>query len=602
MLQSLAEETFPVAELVAQGPEPHQRWRRRLPLDEPVTLGRQSPPWDVPWDPYVSRAHARLLWDGRLLHVERLPETANPIFFQGEEVQQAKLSPGQSFHIGDTQFLLVQERIEVVQDLPEPLHEQTFSVQFLRQLPFRNAAARLEALSRLPRAMQEARNEQDLAARLLAHLLSALGQADAVALVQVHRPQEPQAQVQVVQWDGRFSHLGTLRPSRRLILEALRSGQSVLHIWHAQPGSPAAFTVAENQDWAFCVPVPSGQEAPWAIYVSGRSQSPLSHLSTDAGQLREDVKFTEIVAALLGAIRHVQALQRRQATLAQFFPPAVLEVLQSRPAQEVLAPQKTRASVLFCDLRGFSRKAEQEAGDLLGLLQRVSRALGVMTRRILDQGGVIGDFHGDAAMGFWGWPLQRADQVGRACRAALAIACEFEQAAAGKDETLRDFRVGIGLATGEAVAGGIGTDDQLKVTVFGPVVNLASRLEGMTRLFHAAILMDETTAEAARRLPPEVARCRRVARVRPYGMEQPVWVSQLLRPEAEHPFLKNQHLAWYEEAVDHFTAGRWSEALELLHRVPPQDRVKDFLTQFILQRDRTPPPDWEGVISLDSKG
>ena len=591
-----------MAELVAQGSQPEHRWRRRLPLGQAVVLGRKSPPWDVPWDRFISAEHARLLWDGRRLHLERLPQTANPVFFQGEEVQQAELEPGQSFHIGETRFLLVQQRIEVVQDLPQPLHEQTFTAQFLRQLSFRNAAARLEALSRLPRVMQEAQNEHDLAARLLAHLLSTLGRADAVALVQVHQPQQPDARVQVVQWDGRFPQLGTLRPSRRLILEALRSGQSVLHIWSSQRSSPAAFTLAENQDWAFCVPVPAGEEAPWAIYVSGRSQWPLGQSSTDPGQLREDVKFTEIVAAMLGAIRRLQSLQRRQATLAQFFPPAVLEVLQTRPPQQVLAPQKTQVSVLFCDLRGFSRRAEQEADDLLGLLHRVSRALGVMTQQILRQGGVIGDFHGDAAMGFWGWPLQREDQVERACRAALAIARQFEQAAAGEDATLRDFRVGIGLATGEAVAGGIGTADQLKVTVFGPVVNLASRLEGMTRMFHAAILMDQTTAQAACRLPPQVARCRRVAQVRPYGMEQPVWISQLLLPEHEHPFLKNDHLRWYEEALEHFVAGRWSEALELLHRVPPQDRVKDFLTQYILQRDRTPPEDWEGVIPLSSKG
>ena len=66
-------------------------------------------------------------------------------------------------------------------------------------------------------------------------------------------------------------------------------------------------------------------------------------------------------------------------------------------------------TVLFCDLRGFSRESERSADDLFGLLERVSRALGVMTHHILEEGGVIGDFHGDAAMGFWGWPIAQAD-------------------------------------------------------------------------------------------------------------------------------------------------------------------------------------------------
>ncbi len=79
---------------------------------------------------------------------------------------------------------------------------------------------------------------------------------------------------------------------------------------------------------------------------------------------------------------------------------------------------------------------------------------------------MVGDFHGDAAMGFWGWPLPQTDAVVRACRAALAIRSAFEAAEAGSP--LADFRIGIGIASGRAVAGKIGTIDQVKVTVFGP--------------------------------------------------------------------------------------------------------------------------------------
>ena len=93
---------------------------------------------------------------------------------------------------------------------------------------------------------------------------------------------------------------------------------------------------------------------------------------------------------------------------------AEVGALRQRDPETVLAPRKCEVSVLFCDLRGFSRRTEQEADDLLGLLQRVSDALGVMTRQILAHGGVVGDFHGDAAMGFWGWPLQQEDAIERA--------------------------------------------------------------------------------------------------------------------------------------------------------------------------------------------
>jgi adenylate cyclase len=206
----------------------------------------------------------------------------------------------------------------------------------------------------------------------------------------------------------------------------------------------------------------------------------------------------------------------------------------------------------------------------------------------------VGDFQGDAAMGFWGWPLPQHDAVLRTSRAALAVRAEFE-ATAG-------FHAGIGVATGKAVAGKIGTVDQVKVTVFGPVVNLASRLEGMTRTLRAPILLDESTAKAVRRqVPREVARVRRLAIVRPYGLDRPLEVSELLPPLSDYPELSDEHLGFYESALDAFLAGCWSEAFELLHHIPAEDQVKDFLTVYIAQHNRTPPPNWDGVIPLANK-
>src|SRR5262249_16414448 len=159
------------------------------------------------------------------------------------------------------------------------------------------------------------------------------------------------------------------------------------------------------------------------------------------------------------------------------------------------------------------------------------------------EGGVVGDFHGDAAMGFWGWPIAHPDMVERACRAALSIRSEFEAAARREGHPLADFRIGIGVATGRAVAGKIGTPDQVKVTVFGRVVNLASRLEGMTKIFSSPILLDDPTAQVVRqKMPPSLARCRRVAVVKPYGLETPLTVHELLPPAEEFPLMQKEHL------------------------------------------------------------
>ncbi|MDZ7619668.1 MAG: adenylate/guanylate cyclase domain-containing protein, partial [Patescibacteria group bacterium] len=156
--------------------------------------------------------------------------------------------------------------------------------------------------------------------------------------------------------------------------------------------------------------------------------------------------------------------------------------------------------------------------------------------------------------------------------------------------------------TGHAVAGKLGTAEQVQVTVVGPVVNLASRLESMTRRLSATILLDETTADRVRReVPRTVARVRRLAKVRPFGLNTPLLVSELLPPESAYPQLTDEHLACYESALDAFLSGDWSRAFELLHAIPAGDRAKDFLTLQITRYNRTPPPGFDGVIGLESK-
>src|SRR6185295_3362437 len=108
-----------------------------------------------------------------------------------------------------------------------------------------------------------------------------------------------------------------------------------------------------------------------------------------ATDLREEVKFSELAAAILGALRQSRQLRRRQDTLAHFFAPAVLTAMQAADPATVLEPREADVCVLFCDLRGFTKTAQRDAADLLGLLKRVSRALGVMTHHILAQGGVL---------------------------------------------------------------------------------------------------------------------------------------------------------------------------------------------------------------------
>lgn len=313
------------------------------------------------------------------------------------------------------------------------------------------------------------------------------------------------------------------------------------------------------------------------------------------------MKFAELVAAAVNSMTQMRLLERQQATLSQFFSPVVLGTLSVEDPDVVLAPRETQVSVLFCDLRGFSLETERHADNLLELLNRVSKALGVMTHHILEQGGVVGDFQGDAAMGFWGWPLAQPDAVVRTCRAALAIRAEFELAAQEPDNPLAGFHAGIGIASGKAVAGKIGTVDQVKVTVFGPAVNVASRLEGMTRTLRASILLDATTAQAVRQQVP-----RDLARAASGGGPP---LRNGLVPGSERTLAAGSRLSAPRRRASECLRGgpgRFSgrplgRAYELLHRTPAADQASDFLTVYIAQHNRRAPAGWDGVIPLASK-
>jgi len=591
-----------MAELIAQGPKPEQHWRRDLPDATPVVVGQAADAWQAPWERWLSRRHVEVVWSGQRLRVRRLETGRNPVHHRGKEATSFDLAPGDFFVIGATTFRLETPRPATTPSEPhQQVYARTIGVQELERLPFRDAPRRLDVLTKLPKVISSAADNRELFEQLTHLLLAGVPRADVVALVAARDG----GGVEILHWDRRLPTPGGFDPSRRLVLDAVEHlKDTVLHVWQTTAGSN--YTLQGNFDWAFCTPIRGDACPGWGIYVAGRfGDDPRASLlaAIDDNALADDLKFVELVAAILCSLTQVQALERRQTVLGRFFSPGVLRVLHEANAEAALQPRETETSVLFCDLRGFSRKSEEASGNLLGLLDRVSRALGVMTQQILEHQGVVADFLGDAALGFWGWPIADPETVGLACRAALGIRTFYEGLNPRGDHPLAGFRVGIGLATGRAVAGRLGTLEQGKVSVFGPVVNLASRLEGMTKLLHVPILIDEPTAAYVRAtVPATVARCRRLARVRPAGMNNAVLVAELLPPADQFPSLTDDHLAHYEAALDAFLQSDWDRAMAELHRLPPTDRGQDLLTGFILRHNRTPPAGWDGVVPLDSKG
>ena len=613
-----------VAQLIAQGKTFENRWRRRLPLDTEIVLGRTSPLMAVSWDSQISRQHATLRLNDQLLEVDVLPDASNPVFFRGSAATEFKVKPGEHFVIGETTFTFSANRAMATIDVPQPVSQRTFSHQFIRQVRYRDADRRINVLNRLPDVIASAANEDDLMTRMVNTLMAGIATASAIGIVRLTDnvdPQTGEAFIEVKHWDRKSLSGGDFEASESLIRDAIAQQQTILHFWDAiaAPTTPvdSGYTFDTSNDWAFTCPLQSVQMrlppqtsvgtafetagtmqndgdlnigSGWAIYVTGKNKTNAPQLlnagvgSADSGELdlEGDIKFCELIASTLKNLLSLRNLERRQSSLRRFFSPAVLKAFASRDPDDVLKPRQCDVSVLFCDLRGFSKTSEALADDLLKLLDQVSQSLGIMTRVILDHGGVIGDFHGDAAMGFWGWPLDQPDAAIKAAESAIEIRRQLDQFNAQAEHP---FEMGIGIGTGPAVAGRIGTDDQQKVTAFGPVVNLASRLESMTKLIGANILLDQATADAIQRIMSERPSTESpfsvvpLGPLLPKGMQNPVSVFRLQTDGT----LTSQELLALKTAVERFKAGDWNTTREQLNTISAGDPTRRLLEEYMNQ-------------------
>lgn len=582
-------------DLVAQGPRRPQRWRKRIPHGIQCPVGRKAGTFSTSWDELISRKHVTIHWNGSKLTVQLLPNVTNPLFFAGEQVSRIEISPGQHFVLGETTFSLVDESASFGEALDGMVTEQAFSIQNIRHYRFLDPARQLEILSRLPEHIAQASSDEEIFEQLVRIIFEGMPGAECVALCAADESNSEPSSIRFLYWDRTTP--GTLQVSQRLIAKAIENQNTIVHTWESVSENAVPFTETDSANWAFAIPFRGSATQGWALYVAGTDHP--HQTQSNPMPLQDEMKFAEIVATTVSSFVEVRRLQQRQSALGQFFSQPVITALANEDPNQILAPREVEVSVLFCDLRGFTLATEQAEDDLLGLLQRVSDALGVLTSHILREGGVIGDFHGDAAMGFWGWPLSQADSAVRAAHAAIRIRREFATVAHQTEHSLSNFRIGVGVASGRAVAGKIGTVDQVKVTAFGPAVNLAARLETMTKQLNTSILVDSKTASQVAHA--EGIRTRRLAILQPYGMAKAIEVWELLPPYEEYSLLSDDDIRSYEQALEHFLAGDWAKAWELLHQVPAGDHSKDLLTTYIASRNRRAPDNWDGIIRLDSK-
>jgi adenylate cyclase len=186
---------------------------------------------------------------------------------------------------------------------------------------------------------------------------------------------------------------------------------------------------------------------------------------------------------------------RIRAAFGHYVAPAVVEELARNEDKLKLGGETRDVTLLFADVRGFSKLSE--GMDAEQLVRFVNTLFTPLTGNILAHRGTIDKFMGDAVMAFWNAPLTDADHAANACRAALDMLTSLEELNGRRLDRALPVRIGIGLNTGACVVGNVGSPQRFDYSVLGDAVNIAARLEELTKTYGAAIITGDRTASEA---------------------------------------------------------------------------------------------------------
>ncbi len=315
------------------------------------------------------------------------------------------------------------------------------------------------------------------------------------------------------------------------------------------------------------------------------------------------ISVVYLVASLLGYLR-TEARQREiRNAFSRYMSPHYVQELAAHPEKLVLGGETRTMTIMFSDIRGFTSLAE--GMDARTLTKFMNSFLSPMTEIITEQKGTIDKYIGDCVMAFWNAPLDDPEHARNAVRAAQAMrrklaelnrGWESEALAAGK--SFEPVKIGIGINTGECVVGNFGSQEHFDYSLLGDPVNLASRLEGLGKVYGVDLVIGEETA--ARLADPALIEIDIVA-VKGKTQAGRIYT---LPPE---PVEQEQFIDRHSALLRAYRRQDWAAALRLLddgllaatrHLAPVYDLYRRRIAQFQIE---APPQNWDGVFTAEEK-
>jgi adenylate cyclase len=270
----------------------------------------------------------------------------------------------------------------------------------------------------------------------------------------------------------------------------------------------------------------------------------------------------------------------------------VIEKILRDPAHLQLGGEKRELTIMFTDLAGFSTFSERLGPVELTTL--LNDYLTEMTDIIMDEGGTLDKYEGDAIIAFWNAPLEQADHAVRACRAALRCQRRLaELREIYEKRTGAALHMRVGLNTGDVVVGNMGSRKRFNYTILGDAANLASRLEGANKAFGTEIMVAESTW----RLASETFLGRQLADLRVVGRKTAVAVYELTGFANDAA-----SSAWdfFAAGLTHFRAGDFAAAQKAFEQLPDDPAAQHYARR-CANLCAHPPEAWDGVWSLTEK-
>jgi len=283
----------------------------------------------------------------------------------------------------------------------------------------------------------------------------------------------------------------------------------------------------------------------------------------------------------------------------QYVPPELVDQMAHDPESYSMDGRNEALTILFADIRGFTSLSEGMAPR--ELTQLMNEYLGAMTRIIQRQRGTLDKYIGDAIMAFWGAPVADPENARHAVLTALAMQAELQQL--NESFVARGWpslRIGIGINSGVVTVGDMGSPVRKAYTVMGDAVNLASRLEGATKVYGVGILIGQVTRQAF----PEMA-CRELDIVRVKGKAEPVAIYEPLGLERDLTSEQQAALTAWHHFLRLYRACLWDDAELHLARLRAADTTRPLYALYAQRlqqlQDQPPAADWDGVTNFESK-